>query len=88
MVFDAAPNRTPRKLPQVIPGTKPVDILKRKSGQCAAIVKSKGLVHWCCGVPTGKPEPMWVYCEAHDPQVPLQTSPKEFTRGLRRYIKD
>lgn len=72
------------KGPQPIPGSKPIDILKHRSGMCAAPVKSVGLVHYVCGLRAQVGD----YCEGHNPYTALGQTSKEFIRGLRRQLKE
>lgn len=90
MVFSAAPTIKTRILgPQPIPGSKPRNWESRKSGECAAIVKSvhkKGEwpVHYACCQPA---VPDTSYCVGHPIRYAPETSTKELIRGLRKYTE-
>jgi hypothetical protein len=64
------------------------DIVDRRPGMCAAVVRSEGLVHYCCGarVPPGQ-EINWCFCEDHDPRVALEVKGERWARHLRRYYE-
>lgn len=87
LVFRAAPQGGfSTKGPKQIKGSKPVDILDRKPGQCAAVVKSCGLVHFVCGRKIGRLAGKFDYCDHHDPFSPeLTGSTRDLIRGLRKY---
>ena len=90
MVFRSAPpGGFGREGPKMIKGSKPVDILDRKPGQCAAVVKSEGLIHHCCGRKLGRlADTGYDYCDDHDPFCPeLTGSTRELIRGLRKYTE-
>jgi hypothetical protein len=62
----------------------PVDIVDRKPGQCAAIVRSEGLIHWACGKPVEHMNPDWHYCRDHWPGVPLEVSAEKYAKAIER----
>jgi hypothetical protein len=65
----------------------PVDIVDRKPGQCAAIVRSEGLIHFSCGRPHGRNPNDFPYCEDHWPGVPLEVSAEKYGKAIeRRFI--
>lgn len=89
LVFTAAPTKDHLPLPKRLKGSKkPIDILLRKPGQCAAVVASEGWVHYVCGMPTGRAGQDFDYCSGHNFQIPTETGPKELIRSLRRYYMD
>lgn len=82
-----------RSLPKetvVSKGVEMVPIEERRDSQCAAIVQSRGWLHWCCGAPVADRESgeKSHYCQQHLDAffVPSKTSARDFKRGLRRYL--
>lgn len=73
--------------PKIVKGSKPVDILDRKPGQCAAVVKSEGLIHFVCGRKQGRlAGTTFDYCDEHDPFSPeLTGTTRDLIRSVRKY---